>query len=206
MFSQETVKSSVPVEKETVKSRPGPGPPGVEHGNPDQRISKILPVESGILSFGTQRTIGIQNPKTKTDKDWNLVQPYLESGIHGVESRIHDCLERALDFRSVCRGFDSWDRTYTQGLLILCGTKCLRVLILFWLFMSFPAIRKSKFRQVKITANIFTAKNLLQSKYSLTYIKFATQKYCSITTCLYRLETKSYTMKCCMVLHRVRTP
>ena len=77
------MKSSVPVLKETrnreVSSRSlAPGVPvqnGVvsgesgEHGNPDQRIQKILPVESGILSFGTQRTIGIQNPKTKTDKD-----------------------------------------------------------------------------------------------------------------------------------------
>ena len=42
--------------------------------------------------------------------------------------------------------------------------KFLRVLI----FAIFPAIRKRKFPQIKITENIFPTKNLLQSKYSLT--------------------------------------
>ena len=63
-------------------------------GNPHSRIKKFLLVESGILSFGTSRTIRIQNPNF-TDKDWNLVQLYLESGIHGVESRIYDCLRES---------------------------------------------------------------------------------------------------------------
>ena len=39
---------------------------------------------SGILL-----RIGIQNPWSSTDKDWN---PVLGSGVHGVESRIQDCL------------------------------------------------------------------------------------------------------------------
>ena len=69
------------------------GQSGVEsmQGNADSRIKKFLLLESGILSFGTSRTIRIQNSNF-TDKNWNLVQLYLESGIHGVESRIHDCL------------------------------------------------------------------------------------------------------------------
>ena len=58
----------------------------------------FLLVESGILGFGIQNTaqgirnlltIEIQNPRT-TDKKWRI--RYLESGIHGMESRIQDCL------------------------------------------------------------------------------------------------------------------
>ena len=79
-----TVKSSVPVQNGVVSRES-------MQGNPDSRIKKFLLVESGILSFGTSRTIRIQNPNS-TDKDWNLVQLYLESGIHGVESKIHDCV------------------------------------------------------------------------------------------------------------------
>ena len=41
-----------------------------------------------------------------------------------------------------------------QEVLIPCGTKFLRALIL----AIFPAIRKNKFPQIKITANIFPAK------------------------------------------------
>ena len=40
---------------------------------------------------------------------------------------------------------------------LLCGTKLLRVLI-FVIFAIFPAIRKNKFLQIKIIANIFPAK------------------------------------------------
>ena len=46
---------------------------------------KCLRVESGI-----PLRIGIQN-QSSTEKHWNPFQ-YLESGIHGVESRIQDCL------------------------------------------------------------------------------------------------------------------
>ena len=58
---------------------------------------KFLLVESGILGFGIRNTAqGIRNPT----KDWNPIQgssrkdwnQCLESGIHGVESRIQDCL------------------------------------------------------------------------------------------------------------------
>jgi len=57
-------------------------------------------VESGILGFGMQNIAqviqnstndwnsGVQNPSS-TEK--NGIK-YLESGIHGVESRIQDCL------------------------------------------------------------------------------------------------------------------
>ena len=44
------------------------------------------------------------------------------------------------------------------------GTKFLRVVI----FAIFPAIRKNTFPQIKITANIFSTKSVLQSEYSLT--------------------------------------
>ena len=53
-------------------------------GNPDPWIVKFLLVESGILL-----RIGIQNPSS-SDKESGI--QYLESGIHGVESRIQDCL------------------------------------------------------------------------------------------------------------------
>ena len=134
---------------------------------------------------------------------------------------------------------------------IPCGTKFLRVLI----FAIFPAIRKSKFPQIKITANIFPAKiSSRVNQYSLTLgtekratclatllenelysdvVRFTTHikpvlqqirlltglnvrgktrniaiqlvtamlntnlrnRVCSITTCLFRLETKRHTMK-----------
>ena len=54
---------------------------------------KFLLVESGILSFGIRNTAqGIRNPT----KDWNPIQgssgiKCLESGIHGLESRLQDC-------------------------------------------------------------------------------------------------------------------
>ena len=50
---------------------------------------KILLMESGIQlkEYGIPLKIVIQNPSS-TDKYWN---PYLESGIHSVESRIQDC-------------------------------------------------------------------------------------------------------------------
>ena len=62
---------------------------------------KFLLVESGILGFGIRNTAqGIRNPT----KDWNPIQGSsrknwnqvpgircLESGIHGLESRIQDC-------------------------------------------------------------------------------------------------------------------
>ena len=67
--------------------------------NPECR--KFLFVESGILGFGKRNTAqGIRNPlmiaiagihsTTSTDKESGI--QYLESGIHGVESRIPDCL------------------------------------------------------------------------------------------------------------------
>ena len=58
-----------------------------------------MPVEYRILGFGIRNTaegiqnsiddIRIQNPSS-TDKESGI--QYLESGIHGVESRIRDCL------------------------------------------------------------------------------------------------------------------
>ena len=59
---------------------------------------KFLPLESGIPDFGIRNTTqGIQNafndwnPESKSH--WERIQnEYLESGIHGVESRIQTCL------------------------------------------------------------------------------------------------------------------
>ena len=67
--------------------------------NPESR--KLLFVELEILGFGKRNTAqGIRNPlmiaiagihsTTSTDKESGI--QYLESGIHGVESRIPDCL------------------------------------------------------------------------------------------------------------------
>jgi len=60
-------------------------------------------VESEILGFGIQNKvqgirislmIGIPNPSS-TDKEFG--RPCLESGIHGVESRIQNCHEEKSD-------------------------------------------------------------------------------------------------------------
>ena len=76
-----------------------------------------------------------------------------------------------------------------------CGAKFLRVLI----FAIFPAIRKNKFPQIKITANIFFfiffSKNLPQSEIfsnlnSLHKNTVLRNRVCSVTTCLFRSETK----------------
>ena len=67
--------------------------------NPESR--KLLFVEWGILGFGKRNTAqGIRNQimiaiagihsTTSNDKESGI--QYLESGIHGVESRIPDCL------------------------------------------------------------------------------------------------------------------
>ena len=51
---------------------------------------KFLPLESGILDFGIRNTTQrIRNP-SPTEKESRI--EYLESGIHGVESRIQTCL------------------------------------------------------------------------------------------------------------------
>ena len=56
-------------------------------------MQPIFVVESGILGFG------IRNPSS-TDK-WSGIQ-YLESGIHGLDSRVQDCLR----FPHMGRSFD----------------------------------------------------------------------------------------------------
>ena len=69
-----------------------------------------------------------------------------------------------------------------------CRTKFLRVLPVFAIF---PAIRKNTFSQINITANIFPTK--ICSRVNILLLKFATQKHSTIT-CLFRSETKRYTM------------
>ena len=65
---------------------------------------------------------------------------------------------------------------------IPCGTKFLPVLS-FAIFAVFPAIRKNKFPQTKITANIFPAK--IYSRVNILKLKFATQKYSTKKSCLF---------------------
>ena len=50
-------------------------------------------------------------------------------------------------------------------------------------FAVFPAIRKKKFSQIKITANIFPAR--IYSRVNILWLKFATQKYSTKKSCLF---------------------
>ena len=50
-------------------------------------------------------------------------------------------------------------------------------------FCDFPAIRKNKFPQIKITANIFPAK--IYSRGNILSVKFATQRYSTKKSCLF---------------------
>ena len=66
-------------------------------------------------------------------------------------------------------------------------------------FCDFPAIRKNKFPQIKITANIFFRKNIPQREIfsnlnSLHKNTILRNHVCSITTCLFRSETKRNTI------------
>ena len=72
--------------------------------------------------------------------------------------------------------------TRCGGTYLPCGTKFLRVLI-FAFFAVFPAIRKNKFPQIKITANIFPAK--IYSRVNTLWLKFATRKYSTKESCLF---------------------
>ena len=72
--------------------------------------------------------------------------------------------------------------TRCGGTYLPCGTKFLRVLI-FAFFAVFPAIRKNKFPQIKITANIFPAK--IYSRVNTLWLKFATRKYNTKESCLF---------------------
>ena len=58
----------------------------------------------------------------------------------------------------------------------MCGMKFLWVLI----FTVFPAIRKNKFPQIKITANIFPA--IIYSRENLNFLH---KKYSSKKSCLF---------------------
>ena len=81
---------------------------------------------------------------------------------------------------STCRkhGTKKKNLSPQQKLNLTCGRKFLRVLI----FVVFPAIPKNKFPQIKITANFFSRKNLLQSKFSLTYIGYTKIQYWEIVS------------------------
>ena len=70
-----------------------------------------------------------------------------------------------------------------------CGRKFLRVLI----FAISPATRKNKFSPIKITANVFSPKSLLQSKYSLTSIRYTKMQYCSTVSVQSQLVSDSET-------------
>ena len=79
--------------------------------NPE--YGKFLLVESWILGFGLRNTfkgsgirltIGMWNPSSSDKEFW---KSYLESGIHGVESRIQDCLGFPYLVR-LCENSGSW--------------------------------------------------------------------------------------------------
>ena len=89
---------------------------------------KILLVESRILGFGIHNSAqGIQNPLTNgiqdaisTNKDWNAVP---QSGIHGSESRIQDCLE--FPVRGAKEGKLCW-AWGTRSLPAWCDNMCVK--------------------------------------------------------------------------------
>ena len=67
------------------------------------------------------------------------------------------------------------------------------------IFAIFSSIRKNKFPQIKITANIFFGKNLPQNEIfsnlnSLHKNTVLRNRVCSITICLFRSETKRNTI------------
>ena len=68
-----------------------------------------------------------------------------------------------------------------------CGRKFLRVLIF--------ATRKNKFPPIKITANIFSSKSLLQSKCSLTSIRCTKMQYWEIVSVQSQLVSDSETKR-----------
>ena len=85
--------------------------------------------------------------------------------------------------------------TRCGGTYLPCGTKFLRVLI-FPFFAVFPAIRKNKFPQIKITANIFPAKIYSRVHENAVHENAVLRnRVCSITTSLFHSETKWHTMK-----------
>ena len=63
-------------------------------------------------------------------------------------------------------------------------------------FYGFSSDPQNKFPQIKITANIFPA--VIYSRENLNFLHKNTvvrNRVCSITTCVFRSETKGYTMK-----------
>ena len=91
--------------------------------------------------------------------------------------------------------FRNFDEEYLLSLNLPCGTKFSRVLM----FTIFSAIRKNSSRKEKLPQT-FSLKHFLQSKYSLTLIRYTKKtvlrdRVCSITTCLFHSETKRYRMK-----------
>ena len=76
----------------------------------ESAILQSLLAESGILCFGTrnsaQRILNAtrdENPESKSVSDKEFRISFLESGIHGVESRIQDCLAKIRSFEGVNR-------------------------------------------------------------------------------------------------------
>ena len=77
--------------------------------------------ESGIQikESGIPLTMGIGNPRY-TDKKSRI--PYLESGIHGLESRIHDCLRPPCVLHGVKQRRNDEERVYESGWAGIGGT------------------------------------------------------------------------------------
>ena len=84
-------------------------------GNVDSGIREILLVESGIQlkEPGILLKIGIGNPRS-TDKKSGII-PYLDSGIHGVESRLQDYLRFPYILHGVKQRRNDKERVYESG-------------------------------------------------------------------------------------------
>ena len=84
-------------------------------GNVDSGIWEILLVESGIQlkESGILLKIGIGNPRS-TDKKSGII-PYLDCGIHGVESRFQDYLRFPYILHGVKQRRNDKERVYESG-------------------------------------------------------------------------------------------
>lgn len=101
-------------------------------GNPDPEIRKILLVESGIrkyfllesgiLVFGIGNTaqlirvpLTVGNRNLSSTENESIIQ-HLESGIHGIESRIQDCLEFPYTERTTAQAVKNIKKNASSGI------------------------------------------------------------------------------------------
>ena len=144
MFSQETVKSSVPVQNGVVSRES-------MQGNPDSRIKKIF--ACGIRNPKLWELTNDKNPESKFY--WQRLKssttvPRIRNPWRGVQNPWLSWSERLTFDMSWVRFLRSEQLKYHA-----CGTKFVRVLILGGFLRFFQ-----QFPQMKIIANTFYRKNL----------------------------------------------